>query len=57
MVAEAVRDLLCPGCVGIRAKPRGIRPFEGESAVIGGGGLKWLADEQSGVQSVTDGWK
>ncbi|QQL45053.1 hypothetical protein [Sulfuriroseicoccus oceanibius] len=52
VVAAAVRDLLCPGCVGSRAKPPEIRPFEGESAGVGGGGVKWLADEQSGVQSV-----
>ena len=55
MVAEAVRDLLCPGGVGIRVKPRGIGLFEGESAGIGGGGVKWLADELSDVQSVADG--
>jgi len=55
VVAEAMRDLLCPEGVVIRAKPRGIRPFGGESAGIGGGGVNWLAAELSGVQSVADG--
>ncbi|QQL43872.1 hypothetical protein [Sulfuriroseicoccus oceanibius] len=55
VVAEAVRDLLCPEGVVIRAKPRGIGPFEGESAGIGGGGVKWLADELPGAQSIADG--
>jgi len=55
VVAEAVRDLLCPEGVAIRAKPRGIHPFEGGSAGTGGAGVKWLADEPSGVQCVADG--